>query len=191
MDTIIRNAVAVGLFLLTGGSGTAFAQERATARKLIGLNLTNEFGYAEVKPGAFFEYIYFAKKHIEAGFKVGFVIGSSAGSIYDDSGNQLPATYLYNISKMGISLSGYWYPNRQKINKGFFICGEAGLMRTLRYMLMDNDINFPWAKTGVGYKWVLGKKKYTLRLSTGFVYIAASSGFQNRTGIQTTLAFGN
>lgn len=177
------------LLLLLIGYHTALAQEPVRVRKLVGLQLAKEFAYSEAKPGVFIEYLFHAKNNWESGIKGGFIFGGSANAI-SDAEDQLSATELYDYTKLAISATGYWYPNQQKISKGVFICGEAGMMRTLRFFFLANNLMLPWVSAGWGYKWVL-PKNYTLRLSASCIQVAGTSGFGSRTGIQTTLALGN
>jgi hypothetical protein len=170
-------------------SSTALAQEQSNVRKFVAVQVAKEFNHAEVKPGVFIEYLFHSKKNVEAGIKGGFIFGGSANSIADAE-DQLPAHELYDYTKLAIGATGYWYPNQQKVNKGIFLCGEAGLMRTMRFFFLANNLTLPWASAGLGYKWVL-RKNYTLRLSTSLTHVVGNNGFGNRTGIQTTLALGN
>lgn len=186
MQAIITNTITAILLLI---SGTTLAQERSNVRKFVALHAAKEFDYSELKPGVFIEYLFYAKKNWEAGVKGGFIFGGSANSIADAE-DQLAANELYDYTKLAIGATGYWYPNQQQINKGIFLCGEAGLMRTMRFFFLANNLVLPWASTGLGYKWVL-RKNYTLRLSASLMQVVGNNGFSNRTGIQTTLALGN
>lgn len=186
MRTIISHTIAA-LFLCI--SSTALAQDRSHVRKFVALQFAKEFDYSEVKPGVLIEYLFYTKKNVEMGIKGGFIFGGSANSIADAE-DQLPANELYDYTKLAISATGYWYPNQQQINKGFFLCAEAGLMRTMRFFFLANNLTLPWASTGAGYKWTL-RKNYTLRLSASLMQVVGGRGFDNRTGIQTTLALGN
>ncbi len=186
MRTIINHTITALLLCITS---TALAQERSNVRKFVALQFAKEFDYPEVKPGVLIEYLFYTKKNVEAGIKGGFIFGGSANSIADAE-DQLPANELYDYTKLAISATGYWYLNKQQINKGIFLCGEAGLMRTTRFFFLANNLILPWASTGLGYKWVL-PKNYTLRFSASLMQVVGGRGFDNRTGIQATLALGN
>jgi hypothetical protein len=152
MNTVKQCTKAICLILLT--AQTAYSQQNLTAKNFIGFNIGIDWTSISGFMGYSYERLVYGRAAMEIGIRGSYTAPYSYGNF-----QLLNSSFSPPITEIKLGVHGYLFPDKAKINTGFFFTAGAGIeSSTWKENRKKYSSLSPTGELGFGWKLTIGKK---------------------------------
>jgi hypothetical protein len=183
MNTVTKFTTTICIFLFTWHSG--YNQQNSGAKNFTGSYAGIDWTSISSFKGFTYERLVHGKASLEIGVRASYTVPYRYGNF-----QLLYGSFSPPVSEIKLGVYGYSFPNKAKINTGFFITAGAGIESSFWKVDKNKYSSLsPSGELGFGWKWPIGKNIVLRWTNTlGFATIRPYAGGDMTT--TSTIAIG-